>query len=57
MGDITILSEKQKQKAIEELRYYKKVYVCRRCRTVYGSDLVTDSGRCSKCSKELKGGN
>jgi len=47
--DLKLLNNTQKEEAEEMLKFYKYVYICNSCGTVYGSDKEEKYKRCPKC--------
>lgn len=52
------LNDTQKKEAEEFLKYYKFVYICNVCGSIYGTDRPEDKGRlCHVCEIKLKKDN
>ena len=52
-----LLNEEQQKEIIEDLKkYYKRVNICPKCSTPYGSDIVgNDVPFCPKCITKWRG--
>jgi rubrerythrin len=55
MVELKLLNNTQKEQLTNLLTFYKHIYVCNRCGTVYGSDFIERKDRhCPNCEEELK---
>jgi len=53
--ELRVLNNTQKKETMDLLKFYKYIYLCNKCGSIYGSDSHEKGVLCPCCENKLRG--